>query len=209
MQETYAKAIDLLQAGKTADALTIIDAAIKAGANDPSLYNLKGLAASELGRDSEAQASFRNVIRLSPKSATGYNNLGVLLSKLGRYEDAAVNFREAHSRDPRNFTALLGLGTSLSALHQYASHLMNFRNASSAILAHLAIGLGGVKAVDHAYIDLYPGEVVGLLGHNGAGKSCLIKILSGAYKRDSGQIFIDGQEVKIDNPREPARVVQR
>jgi tetratricopeptide (TPR) repeat protein len=119
VQETYAKAIDLLQAGKTADALAIIDAAIKAGVHDPSLYNLKGLAASELGRDSEAQESFRNVIRLSPKSATGYNNLGVLLSKLGRYEDATVNFREAHSRDPRNFTALLGLGTSLSALHQY------------------------------------------------------------------------------------------
>src|SRR5215472_5896642 len=66
----------------------------------------------------------------------------------------------------------------------------------------ISIAFGGVKAVDHAYIDLYPGEVVGLLGHNGAGKSCLIKILSGAYKRDSGQIFIAGQEVRIDNPRD-------
>ena len=66
----------------------------------------------------------------------------------------------------------------------------------------VSIAFGGVKAVDHAYIDLYPGEVVGLLGHNGAGKSCLIKILSGAYKRDSGQIFINGQEVRIDNPRD-------
>ena len=36
-------------------------------------------------------------------------------------------------------------------------------------------------------IDLYPGEVVGLLGHNGAGKSTLIKILSGAYQRDAGR----------------------
>ena len=50
----------------------------------------------------------------------------------------------------------------------------------------ISIAFGGVKAVDHAYIDLYPGEVVGLLGHNGAGKSCLIKILSGAYKRELG-----------------------
>ncbi len=66
----------------------------------------------------------------------------------------------------------------------------------------VSIAFGGVKAVDHAYIDLYAGEVVGLLGHNGAGKSCLIKILSGAYKRDSGQIFIDGQDVRIDNPRD-------
>jgi hypothetical protein len=39
-----------------------------------------------------------------------------------------------------------GAEGGLSALHQYASHLMNVRNASSAILAHLAIGLGGVKA---------------------------------------------------------------
>src|SRR6202789_3935173 len=66
----------------------------------------------------------------------------------------------------------------------------------------VSIAFGGVKAVNHAYIDLYPGEVVGLFGHNGAGKSCLIKILSGAYKRDTGQIFINGQEVKIDNPRD-------
>ena len=65
----------------------------------------------------------------------------------------------------------------------------------------ISIAFGGVKAVDHAYIDLYPGEVVGLLGHNGAGKSCLIKILSGAYKRDFGQIFVGGQEARIDNPR--------
>jgi tetratricopeptide (TPR) repeat protein len=118
-QATYDQAVGLLQSGKTADALALIDTAIRAGARDPSLYNLKGLAASELGRDAEAQESFRTVIRLSPKVAMGYNNLGVLLSKLGRYKDAAANFREAHVRDPRNFTALLGLGTSLAALHRY------------------------------------------------------------------------------------------
>jgi tetratricopeptide (TPR) repeat protein len=119
VQATYDQAIGLLQSGKSADALALIDTAIAAGARDPALYNLKGLAASELGRDSEAQESFRTVIRLSPKVAMGYNNLGVLLSKLGRYKDAAANFREAHVRDPRNFTALLGLGTSLAALHRY------------------------------------------------------------------------------------------
>ena len=50
------------------------------------------------------------------------------------------------------------------------------------------------SAVDHASVDLYPGEVVALLGHNGAGKSTLIKILSGAYKRDAGEIFVNGEE---------------
>ncbi len=119
IQATYEQAIELLHRGKSADALGLLDAAIRAGARDPSLYNLKGLAASELGRNAEAQESFRTVIRLSPKSAMGYNNLGVLLSKLGRYQDATAAFREAHVRDPRNFTALLGLGTSLAASHNY------------------------------------------------------------------------------------------
>ena len=66
----------------------------------------------------------------------------------------------------------------------------------------ICISFGGVHAVDHVSVDLYPGEVVGLLGHNGAGKSTLIKILSGAYQRDSGDIFINGQKVEINNPRD-------
>ena len=66
----------------------------------------------------------------------------------------------------------------------------------------VSIAFGGIKAVDHASIDLYPGEVVGLLGHNGAGKSRLIKVLSGAYKRDGGQILINGEEAHIANPRD-------
>jgi D-xylose transport system ATP-binding protein len=66
----------------------------------------------------------------------------------------------------------------------------------------ISISFGGLHAVDGASIDLYPGEVVGLLGHNGAGKSTLIKILSGAYKRDGGTIRIDGKEASINNPRD-------
>lgn len=69
----------------------------------------------------------------------------------------------------------------------------------------ISLAFGGLKAVDHASIDLYPGEVVGLLGHNGAGKSCLIKVLSGAYQRDGGQIFINGEEAHISNPRDAKR----
>lgn len=59
---------------------------------------------------------------------------------------------------------------------------------------------GGIHAVEDMSLDLYPGEVVGLLGHNGAGKSTFIKMLSGAYQIDSGQIRIDGQDVEITNP---------
>lgn len=66
----------------------------------------------------------------------------------------------------------------------------------------ISIAFGGIKAVDHASLDLFPGEVVGLLGHNGAGKSTLIKILSGAYKRDSGEIYVNGEKAVINNPRD-------
>ena len=66
----------------------------------------------------------------------------------------------------------------------------------------ISISFGGIKAVDHVTVDLYPGEVVGLLGHNGAGKSTLIKCLSGAYKADSGEILINGEKVEINNPRD-------
>ncbi|QJF51709.1 ATP-binding cassette domain-containing protein [Roseobacter ponti] len=69
-------------------------------------------------------------------------------------------------------------------------------------LKDISISFGGIRAVDHVSLDLYPGEVVGLLGHNGAGKSTLIKILSGAYQKDSGEIWINGEKADIQSPRD-------
>ncbi|HEX9014405.1 MAG TPA: sugar ABC transporter ATP-binding protein [Chloroflexota bacterium] len=60
----------------------------------------------------------------------------------------------------------------------------------------------GVVALDQVAIQLRPGEIHALLGENGAGKSTLIKIITGVYKPDSGQIFLDGQEVRFASPRE-------
>jgi tetratricopeptide (TPR) repeat protein len=128
-QSAYAQALELLQSGKSSDALAVIDQAIAAGSQDASLYNLKGLAASELGRNQEAEESFRTVIHLAPTSPMGYNNLGVLLSKLGRNGDAANAFREAQQLDPQNFTALLGLGDSLAALHEYGEAVTYLQRA--------------------------------------------------------------------------------
>ncbi len=69
-------------------------------------------------------------------------------------------------------------------------------------LKDIQLSFGGIKAVDHVSVDLYPGEVVGLLGHNGAGKSTLIKVLSGAYQADAGEVYIKGQKAVIANPRD-------
>jgi ribose transport system ATP-binding protein len=59
----------------------------------------------------------------------------------------------------------------------------------------------GVKALDSVNLSVNRGEVHVLIGENGAGKSTLIKILSGAYTADSGEIYINGNKVEINNPR--------
>lgn len=65
---------------------------------------------------------------------------------------------------------------------------------------------GGINALTDVNLDLYPGEVVGLLGHNGAGKSTLVKILAGAQQADNGEIYINGIRTDIRNPND-ARAV--
>ena len=69
-------------------------------------------------------------------------------------------------------------------------------------LQHIRKEYPGVVALKDVTLELKKGEILALIGENGAGKSTLMKILSGAYQRDSGQIFIDGREVKITNPKE-------
>jgi ribose transport system ATP-binding protein len=60
----------------------------------------------------------------------------------------------------------------------------------------------GVVALDDVDFELLPGEVHALIGENGAGKSTLIKIISGLYRRDSGEMRMAGEEVDFKNPAE-------
>ena len=59
---------------------------------------------------------------------------------------------------------------------------------------------GRVTALDNCDFDLMPGEILAVIGDNGAGKSSLIKALSGAIRVDSGDIFLDGQKVNFSSP---------
>ena len=60
----------------------------------------------------------------------------------------------------------------------------------------------GVEVLHDAQLHVKPGEVHVLLGENGAGKSTLIKILSGAYKREEGEIVLDGKPLAVTSPKE-------
>jgi ABC-type sugar transport system, ATPase component len=59
---------------------------------------------------------------------------------------------------------------------------------------------GRVVALDHADFDLYPGEILAVIGDNGAGKSSLIKAISGAIVPDEGEITLEGKKVQFTNP---------
>ena len=59
-----------------------------------------------------------------------------------------------------------------------------------------------VLANDDVTMDIYPGEVLSLLGENGSGKTTLLNMLSGIYYPDSGEIYVRGERVSIRSPHD-------
>ncbi|NVK32807.1 MAG: sugar ABC transporter ATP-binding protein [Gammaproteobacteria bacterium] len=59
---------------------------------------------------------------------------------------------------------------------------------------------GKVTALDHADFDLRPGEILAVIGDNGAGKSSLIKAISGAVTVDEGDIKLNGKSMRFESP---------
>ena len=63
----------------------------------------------------------------------------------------------------------------------------------------------GVKALDNVSFEVESGSVHALVGENGAGKSTLLKILSGAYKQDSGSMLVAGERISFESPKDALR----
>src|ERR1700749_614956 len=63
----------------------------------------------------------------------------------------------------------------------------------------------GVQALSTASLAGEPGEIMALIGQNGAGKSTLIKVLTGAYRRDSGSILFAGRSIDFASPQAAQR----
>ena len=83
---------------------------------------------------------------------------------------------------------------------------------SDTALAAPAMGLrnagkrfGGTVAIDDVSFDLLPGEVLALLGENGAGKSTCVKLLAGLYQPDMGSVGLDGEDVTLSSPLDARR----
>jgi simple sugar transport system ATP-binding protein len=66
----------------------------------------------------------------------------------------------------------------------------------------LSRSFGHVRALDEADFDVEAGEVVALIGDNGAGKSTMVKALSGNLELDFGEIYFEGQPVEMSNPQQ-------
>ena len=60
----------------------------------------------------------------------------------------------------------------------------------------------GVIALNKVHLNVYDGKIMALLGENGAGKSTLVKVMTGVYKRTSGDIYYKGESVDFKGPKE-------
>jgi rhamnose transport system ATP-binding protein len=69
-------------------------------------------------------------------------------------------------------------------------------------LEHAQKSFGAVHALEDGDIELFGGEVHGLVGENGAGKSTLVKILAGVHRPEAGRLVLDGEEAIFDNAKQ-------
>jgi simple sugar transport system ATP-binding protein len=86
------------------------------------------------------------------------------------------------------------MATNDAAATAPAQFLIDMREISKAF--------GAVQALNKVNFVLRPGEILGLVGDNSAGKSTLMKILTGAYHRDSGDVLVDGAATNFRSPHE-------
>jgi simple sugar transport system ATP-binding protein len=75
-----------------------------------------------------------------------------------------------------------------------AAPILSVRNVSK--------HFGAVQALNKVSLDVYPGEVVALAGDNGAGKSTIIKAVSGVFQYDGGEILLDGKKIAFASPQD-------
>lgn len=71
-------------------------------------------------------------------------------------------------------------------------------------VSKLGKSFGGIRAVDDVSFDIRKGEIVGLVGPNGSGKTSVLNIISGLYKPDSGRVIFEGKDITRMSPNRVA-----
>lgn len=69
-------------------------------------------------------------------------------------------------------------------------------------LRAISVAYGALKAIDGVSLSLQAGDVLGVCGDNGAGKSSLMKVIAGAHAPTGGTVSIDGEPVQLRGPRD-------
>jgi len=98
---------------------------------EPFLYNIQGIAQTNLGQPSAAITSFKHAIKLNPNFVEAYNSLGLSLIQSGRAQEALAPLQQAVSKRPDYPEAHHNLGVALAALAQNNEALLAYNQAIS------------------------------------------------------------------------------
>ena len=71
---------------------------------------------------------------------------------------------------------------------------------------NLSLRFGGVQALDNVSIDINEGEILAIIGPNGAGKTCILNCISGFYKPQSGDVYLEGEKITLMRPDKIAKL---
>lgn len=66
-------------------------------------------------------------------------------------------------------------------------------------------GFGGVRAIEDIYLEVFPGQILSIIGPNGAGKTTLFNVLTGIYRADEGEIYLNEEKINGFAPHEICR----
>jgi tetratricopeptide (TPR) repeat protein/tRNA A-37 threonylcarbamoyl transferase component Bud32 len=128
-QGTLAVALTEMFSGDTEKAMDGIDKALQLDPGNPQFPYIKARALRDLGKNDEAVAVYRHIIRVRPNFWPAYNEIGYLLSRQFQYQKAAEAFGEAAAMAPRVALPLANQGTMFLLLHQEASAEDAFRRS--------------------------------------------------------------------------------
>jgi tetratricopeptide (TPR) repeat protein len=108
--DDYTDISQLLRANKFTEAMTLVDSKLAAKPADPQLRFLKGVVQRNLGKQTEAIATFTKLTQDYPELPEPYNNLAVLYAAQGQYDKARVTLEMAIRTNPNYATAYENLG---------------------------------------------------------------------------------------------------